>query len=348
MNACPALRVLHAVRVSLLVAAACSAPATMRAQPVNLVPTGALRFTINGGSVAAPVTTAFAITLVDTPSVGGATVARIATRTATTLTVTGANWTVGALANPALPSALRITTGAAAGTTLPISGNTADTLTFTGVDLTTLGLATGPAGDFVRVLPMDTLNTLFGGTTFLGGTTAAAADLITLSSSGTQLTYYYHTTLAHWVRTTGPTNDRGNIPIPLSGAISVTRKSTAVTITFLGRAPDVRFSVPIANAGPTYTHTGFPVAVSLGALGLQNRVPGWVSAATAAAADTLSVSSGAAWLSYFHNGAFWQRTTGPATNRDAIVITTGTPIQIFKRGAAAGTTSFTRALPYPL
>lgn len=348
MNARPALRAFRALHVSLLVAAACSAPAPMLAQPVNLVPTGALRFTINGGSVAAPVTTAFAITLLDTPSNTGATAARIAALTATTLTVTGANWAAGALGNPALPSAIQITTGAAAGTTLPISGNTADTLSFTGVDLTALGLVTGAAGDTLRVLPVDTLNTLFGGTTFLGGTTAAAADLITLSRSGTQLTYYYHTTLAHWVRTTGPADDRGNIPIPLSGAISVTRKSTALTLTFLGRVPDVRFSVPIANAGPTYTHTGFPVNVSLGALGLQNRVAGWVSAATAGAADTLSVSSGADWLTYFYNGAFWQRTTGPDTNRDAIVITAGTPILIFKRGAAAGTASFTRALPYSL
>lgn len=348
MNARPALRALRAFPVALLVAAACSAAATMLAQPVNLVPTGALRFTINAGSVAAPVTTAFAITLLDTPSNAGATVARITSITATTLTVTGANWTAGALGNPALPSAIRISTGTAAGMTLPISANTADTLSFTGVDLTTLGLSTGASGDSLRVLPVDTLNTLFGGTTFLGGTTPAEADMLTLSSSGTQLSYYYHTTLARWVRTTGPTTDRGNIPIPLSGAISVTRKSTALTLTFLGRAPDVRFSVPIANAGPTYTHTGFPVAVSLGALGLQNRVAGWVSAATAGAADTLSVSSGADWLSYFHNGAFWQRTTGPATNRDAIVITAGTPILIFRRGAAAGTAPFTRALPYPL
>lgn len=347
MNARPVLRALRALHVSLLVAAA-GGCATMLAQPVNLVPTGAHRFTINGGSLVAPVTTAFAITLLDTPANAGATAARIATLTATTLTVTGANWTAGALANPALPSAVRISSGAAAGLTLPISANTADTLTFTGVDLTTLGLATGAAGDTFRVLPLDTLNTLFGGTTFLGGTTAAAADLITLGSSGTQLSYYYHTTLARWVRTTGPTTDRGNIPLPLDGAISVTRKSTALTLAFLGRAPDVRFSVPIANAGPTYTHTGFPVDVSLSALGLQNRVAGWVSAAAAAAADTLSVSNGADWLSYFHNGACWQRTTGPATNRDAIVITAGTPILIFKRGAAAGAATFTRALPYSL
>lgn len=348
MNARPSLRVLRALRVSLLAAAVCSVPAAMLAQPVNLVPSGALRFTINGGRVAAPVTTAFAITLLDTPSHAGATAARIAALTTTTLNVTGANWTAGALANPALPSAIRITTGAAAGTTLPISANTADTLTFTGVDLTTLGLVTGVAGDTLRVLPLDTLNTLFGGTTFLGGTSAAAADLITLSSSGTQLTYYYHTTLARWVRTTGPTSDRGNIPIPLEGAISVTRKSTALTLTFLGRVPAVRFSVPVANAGPTYTHSGFPTDISLGALGLQSRVAGWVSAATAGAADTLSVRSGADWLSYFHNGTFWQRTTGPATNRDAIVIPAGTPLLIFKRGAAAGTALFTRALPYPL
>ncbi|MDO8541531.1 MAG: hypothetical protein Q7S40_13915 [Opitutaceae bacterium] len=322
------------------------APVPASAQPVNLVPTGALRFTINAGSAIAPVTTSFAISLLDTPQAAGATVARINAMTATTLTVTGANWIAGALATPSFPYAIRIITGAAVGATFPIGANTTDTLTFFSVDLTTFGLVTGTAGDSMRIIPVDTLNSLFGATTFLGGTNPTEADMITLSSSGTQLSYYYHTTLSRWVRTTGPTTDRGNIPIPLDGAISVTRKSAAMTLTFVGRVPDMRFSVAVPNSGPTYTHTGFPVDVSLGVMSLQTALPGWLSASTPGTADTLSVSIGAGWLSYFHNGAFWQRTTGPATNRDAIVIVAGTPILIFKRGTAAGASYFNRALPY--
>src|SRR6185503_9817824 len=131
---------------------------------------------------------------------------------------------------------------------------------------------------------------------------------------------YYHSTLSRWVRTTGPTTDRGNIPLPLDGAVVVTRKASAMILTFIGRVPDVRFRTSIHNAGPTYLHTGFPTDVTLGALAMQTALPGWISAAVADNADTLSVSTGADWLNYFHNGTFWQRTTGPATNRDGIVI----------------------------
>lgn len=330
-----------APRAGLLVA-----PLLAEAQPVNLVSVGALRFTINGGSVAAPVTSSFAISLADTPLAAGATVARIDAMTATTLTVTGANWTAGALASPASPYAVRIATGAAAGSTFPIGGNTTDTLVIAAVDFTTLGLVAGIAGDRIRLIPVDTLNTLFGATTFLGGINPTAADVVILSSSGAQLSYYYNTTDSRWVRTTGPTTDRGNIPLPLDGAISVTRKSTAMTLTFIGRVPDVRFRTIIRNAGPTYTHTGFPTNVTLSALDMPTALSGWVSASSAGNADTLSVSTGADWLNYFHNGVFWQRTTGPATNRDAIVILAGTPIRVIKLGAASGTTYLNRGLPY--
>lgn len=324
------------------------APFFSEAQTVNLVPSCSLRFTVNGGSVVAPVTTAFAIPLAGVPLAAGATVARIGALTATTLTVTGANWVAGALANPAIPYAVRIVGGAAAGATFPIAANTTDTLTISGVNLTALGLVAGSAGDSLRLIPVDTLNLLFGASTFLGGTNPTEADVVILSSGGVQLSYYYNTTLARWVRTTGPTTDRGNIPLPLTGAIGVTRKAGALTLTFFGRVPDVRFSLVVPNSGPTYTHTGFPTDVTLGALSLQTLLPGWVSAAAAANADILSVSSGADWLDYFHNGAFWQRTTGPATNRSAIVIFAGTPILIFKSGTAGGSSSFNRGLPYSL
>jgi hypothetical protein len=323
------------------------APFVVSAQPVNLVPTGALRFTINAGSVIAPVTTAFAIPLIDTPQAAGATEARISAMTATTLTITGANWAAGALATPAFPYAVRVTSGTAAGLTFLINSNTTDTLTFTGVNLTTFGLVTGSAGDSLRLIPVDTLNTLFGATTFLGGTNPTDADIVILGSS-LQLAYYYNTSSSRWVSTTGPTTDRGNTPIPINGVISVTRKGNAMTLTLVGRVPDVRYSLIVPNSGSTYTHTGFPTDVTLGALSMQTALAGWVSAPAAGNADTLSVSYGAGWLTYFYNGSRWQETTGPATSRDSIIIVTGTPIQIFKRGVSAGTSTFNRNLPYSL
>ena len=313
----------------------------------NAPPLGGLRYTINSGSVTAPVTTSFAIPLFDIAAAQGARVGRITGMTATSITSNGANWTAGALAMPAFPYVFQITSGPAAGTLFSITANTADTLLTSGVNLTSAGIGAESAGDTFRLIPIDTLKTAFGTNTFLGGTNPSEADIIILGSS-TQLAYYFNTTLACWVRTTGPTIDRGNIPIPPNGMVSVTRKSNALTLTLVGRVPDVRFSVAVPNSGSTYTHTGFPTDVTLGTLSLQTALPGWVSASTAADADTLAVSSGALWLTYFHNGSNWQRTTGPAINRDPIIITSGTPILIFKHGVAAGTSLFSRNLPYPL
>ena len=317
------------------------------AQTTTTVPVGALSFTINAGSVAVPANTSFAIPLLDTPLATGAGVARISSLTSTTITATGAGWTAGALATAAFPYAFRITTGAAAGATFAITDNTTDTLTTTAVDFTTLGIVTGASGDSFRLIPVDTLNTLFGSTTLLGGTTATDADIVTLSSTS-QLSYYYNTTLGRWIRTIGPTTDRGNTPISLDSAVTITRKSTALTLRFTGRVPDVRFSLVVANSGNTYTHTGFPTDVTLGVLSLQTALSGWVSAASASNADILWVDIGGSSLAYFHNGSYWQRTIGPATNRDSNVISAGTPIIIFKRGTSSGTSTLIRNLPYSL
>ncbi len=338
---------MHAIKYLAWWIVGLTAPLLQAAQTAHTVPVGALSFTINGGSVAVPVSTSFAIPLLDTPLATGAGVARISSITATTVTATGAGWTVGALATPAFPYAFRITSGAASGTTMAVTANTADTLTTTGVDLTTLGLVSGASGDSFRLIPVDTLNTLFGAATLLGGASAAEADIVILSSSS-QLAYYYNSSLARWVRTTGPTTDRGNTPIPPDSALTITRKSSAMILRFTGRVPDVRFSLVVPNAGATYTHAGFPTDITLGALSLQTALTGWVSAPAASSADTLSVGIGADSLSYFHNGSNWQRTTGPATNRNAITITAGTPILIFKRGSAAGSARFNRNLPYSL
>lgn len=308
-------------------------------------PVGGMSVQINGGTLAVPVTTSFSVPLLDVPAAVGASVGRISSLTANSITITGAGWTAGALAMPAFPYAVRITSGAAEGVTLSVTANTADTLTVSGRDLTQLGIAVGAAGDSIQLLPVDTLNSLFGSNTFLGGPNPASADIITISTNS-QLSYYYNTTSSRWVRTTGPTTDRGNTPIPIDSVVSVTRKGAALSLVFLGNVPMTKVNMLIANAGSTYTHTGFPQDVTLGDLNLQTQLAGWVSASTASQADVLSISSGGSWISYFHNGSYWQRTTGPTTNRNAIVIAAGTPIQLFKRGVAAGNSVFIRNRPF--
>ncbi len=320
----------------------------LAATTVNTAPVGGISVVINAGSAIAPVATSFVIPLFDVPLATGAGVTRVSAFDATTITATGAGWTPGALATLTFPYALQFTSGNAAGSLVPISGNTAEMVSTTAVNLTTLGLVAGASGDTFRLVPVDTLNTLFGSGTLLGGPNSTEADTVILSGT-VQTTYYFSTTRGFWVRTTGSDAiDRGNVPIPFDSAITVVRKGPALTLRFTGRVPDVRFRRAVPNAGSTYTHTGFPTAVTLGALSLQTALPGWVSAASAAAADTITVGLGAGALTYFHNGNYWQRTTGATSNRNEVPIPLGTPIQIFKRGTAAGTSTLTRALPYSL
>ena len=323
----------------------------LAAQDALTVPVGVMAVTINAGTVSAPVTTSFSISLLEIPQSAGATATRVTSLTATTLTATAPQWVAGGLSNIAAPYALRFTSGAAIGRTYGISTttqNTVDTITIeAGTDLTTLSIVTGSAGDTFEIIPIDTLNTLFGSNTLLGGATASSADIVTLMS-GSKSFFYYNTTLLRWVRTSGPTSDRGNVSIPLNSAISITRKSTAFQLAILGRVPSVLHTHVVANAGSTFTNTGFPATVTIGALAIQSKIPGWVSNATSGAADWLIVSNGITTTNYFFNGTNWLRTTGPSSVRDDNTIDAGNYISIFKRGVVSGTSLYTNAVPYSL
>jgi len=325
---------------SLLFVFALSATAATTYTP----PQGGLLVPIAAGTALAPSTTAFAVPLYDLPAATGATLGALTSLTSTTFTVNNAGWTAGALATAPFPYVVQLTSGAAAGHLFNITGNTATTLTVSGGDPVALGAV---AGDTFRLLPIDTLNSLFGANTLLGGPTAADADNVILSTTA-QTTYYYNTTLGRWVRTTGPTTDRGNTPIPALGMISIVRKSGALTLAFTGSVPRERVRLSVPNSGSIYLHSGFPVDLTLGSLAIQTALPGWVSGASAATADTLSVVSGANRVSYYHNGTAWVRTTGPATNRNTTSIPAGTPIVLTRVGSTAGSTLLTLNRPYSL
>jgi putative intracellular protease/amidase len=309
---------------------------------VATIPVGYMTVNIAGGTIAAPVTTRFAIPLVDTPQAAGLAGGPVASVTANTLTLASAGWADGALATAAFPYAVRILTGAQAGLTLLVTANTTDTVTVEGADLTTLGVV---AGDRLQLVPVDTLQSLFGSDTLAGSTSAATADIVYLGSQSL-LGYYYNTTLGRWVRTVGPTSDRSNIMIPPESMVTVARTAAATSLVFVGRVPEAPFVATVANAGNTYLHAGFPSDTTLGGLSMQTILPGWLSASTASQADQLAVPTGAGWLSYYHNGTQWVRTTGPALNRDTVSVPAGTALLISKQGFAAGTSVLKRPVPY--
>ena len=311
---------------------------------VATVPVGYLKNTVAGGAPAAPVTTVFGIPLDDTSApVAGIRAGRIESFTATTLTQSLGGWT-SSLAAPAAPWAVRLTSGPSAGKLLDVTANTATTLTVSGADLTTLGLTAGT--DTFELLPLDTLGSLFGGATLLGGTTASTADNVQVRSGTSWLVYFYDTNLGFWRRTIGPATNGNNVLIRPATGVQIARRAPALTLTFAGRVPATAFRTAINNASTTVIHAGFPTDTTLGALAAQILLSGWRSAATAAAADTVSLFNGTAWIGYFHNGAFWQPATGAVVNSDATAILSGALLTIQRPGAAAGTTDFVRAVPY--
>jgi uncharacterized protein (TIGR02597 family) len=317
----------------------------LAAATVYTPPVGGMSFTITGGSAEAPVTTPIALPLADTPAATGAKRGRIAAINGNVITVTGAGWSENALSNSAFPYQVRIISGSGAGARLGITANTADTLTVTGRDLVELGVVSGDSGDIIELVPVDTLGSLFAGDTFLGGTNAAEADVLTLGESA--LThYFYDTANSYWSDAETPAGSTDNAALPPEGFFAVARRGDAFTLRFTGAVQTSPTSIPVANSGTTFTHSGFPVPVTLGELALNTSISGWATSTTAETADLVGIAAGGSWVFYFHNGSTWQRTPGTSTtSRDDVVIRAGTPIQIFRRGDATGTTALVRSVP---
>lgn len=312
----------------------------LAATSVATVPVGYLKVDAPTG-----VTTPFGVPLDDTSApLTGIRTGKIESFTVNTIANSAGGWT-GNLAAPTAPWLVRITSGPSAGKTLDITSNTATTLTVSGADVTALGLTAGT--DTFELVPMDTLWSLFGNT-LQGGASAGVADNVQVRSGVSWLVYFYDTNLGYWRRTIGPATNSNNVPIRPQSGVQILRRGPALTLTFAGRVPATAFRAPVANASSTVLHAGFPTDTTLGGLATQTLLAGWRSNAAAASADQVAVHNGSAWVSYFHNGSFWQPVSGPATNSDAVAIGAGALLTIQRPGATAGSTDLVRLLPYPL
>lgn len=331
-----------AFRISLIPAAlavSLASPVALLAESVAYTPPlGGMSFTVHAGTATAPAVTPIALPISDTPTATGLKRARANAINSDIITATSAGWTGSALANATFPYDVRLLEGTGAGARLAIIANTADTATVAGRDLATLGVNAGANGDAFELVPVDTLDSLFANDTFLGAENAAAADQVHLAQTS-RSTFFYDTAATRWTDAAAPTGDAGSTKLPPEGAITVERKGEAFTLRFIGSPAQTNVNLLVANSGPTFTHTGFPRPISLGNLSLQSKLAGWVSHAAADQADLVGIAAGSAWVFYFHNGANWQRTVGAVTPRDDIVIPSGTPIQIFRRGASSGSTA---------
>ncbi|EIP98546.1 hypothetical protein OpiT1DRAFT_03003 [Opitutaceae bacterium TAV1] len=307
------------------------------------VPEGYLKIDLAGGTPAAPSTARFALPLTGYPDNAGAREGFITALSGKSLTLADAGWSPGQLA--ASPHAIRLADRARAGLTLTIAANTSDTLTVAASDdLPALGVANG---DRFRIIPVDTIGSLLPPGVLIGGPDAQSADIVFLGQTS-QSGYYFNTSLSRWVGTTGPAIDRGGVVIPPDASIGIARTGAAISLLFTGRVPAEPFVVAVPGGGSLHTHTGFPVDTTLGGLALQTRVPGWVSAASAAQSDQVLLPSSSGWTAYYHNGLHWQLATGPALNRDTTVVGGTTPLLLLRHGFLSGSVELHLPVPYTL
>jgi uncharacterized protein (TIGR02597 family) len=300
--------------------------------------------------VASPVSTLLAIPMTDVASVpAGLSSGIITSFTSNSFTNSGGGWASSLATSGSSPWMVKIMSGTAAGTLLSVVSNTSTTVTVSGADLSTLGLIAGQ--DKFEFIPVDTLFSLFGSNSLLGGSSWTTADNVYIMSAGTFIGYFYDTGLGYWRRAnSGSTANRNDIVIRPDTGVLIARRGDALTLTFTGRVPSTAYRAPINNSGTTTIHTGFPLAVTLSGLALNTNVSGWRTSTDWTVADQVYVFSAGSWTGFYHNGSMWRRAnSGSTLDRGSIEIPAGTPVQIFRpAGLAAGETSLVRAMPYTL
>ena len=221
-------------------------------------------------------------------------------------------------------------------------------------DLTNLGIAAGiDTGDTYRIRPVDTLSSFFGtpeSTPVQGGSSASSADTITIVVNGSATTYFFNTAASppRWSRVALGSPDASNVPLPPYAGVQYARiASTPLEFIVTGKVPAGQREVSIKNSGVTLLASYWPVSQTLADLAIQN-TPNWGTGASAAAADTLVLSSGGSVSTFFHDGSNWRRVAlgSPLANTNTVPV--GASIMINKKGSAAGYASYEHVAPYHL
>lgn len=324
------------------------------ALPDNYVttPVGYFRATFAAGTGTARKVTAFAPPLeFPAHTITGLATGALASVTADTITVTDAGWTPAQLTAPATPYLIKFTTGAATGRTFLLSTttpNTTDTATLAPdqTDLTTLSVA---PGDTFEILHADTLAALLGTpatTGILGGATAASADNVVIVANGVTRTYYYNTTLDRWTLDAAGSPDASNTPLrPDTGLLYARLAATPLELIVTGRVPALTRAAEVKNSGTTLLSQNWPADLTLAASDL-NRIPGWVSSASASAADKVKVYANGTLYTYWFDGANWRRQTLGSPVSDNVVLPAGSAVTLERTGSATGRTTLIQVRPY--
>ena len=287
----------------------------------------------------------------------------VSSRTATTLTTTGAGWaTSGDPDTPGQtgpfgpfsaipptnqnPHAVIMLSGNSIGRRFLIDSNTGDTLTITtGGDLTTL-IANG---DTYKIIPCHTLASVFGadGAGLNNTNFPSTADNIQIREAGVWSTYF-HTANPNgfWARVGSGGSNFNKAPIlPEQGFVLVRRPSSNYTFTGLGAVPITNLQTDFPANSVTHFANRFPTATTLDSLGLHTR-PGWIHGGSAGSTDNVQIRSGGVWQTFFHTSptGFWAMVGGGAGNFNNQPIAVGEAILVVRRPGTAIT--LTQTIPY--
>lgn len=303
--------------------------------------------------------------LVVDSAVGGLSSGTITAVASNSITVSNANWTPGALSQPASPFVIQITSGAAAGRMFLVASsantagalgsaalaNTSSNLFISSTDVTqisNLPAAGVTAGNTFRLFACDTLGDFFGSpatTGIRGGTAATNSDNVIVTINNNNTTYYFNTSSNAWLRSPTTFGASNVALVPNNGVVYNRLGGTSsLNLVSVGQVPVTNRIVPIRNAGTTVLSQYWPVAGTLRGLGIQN-LSGWVSTPTATSlSDNVVVTAGGTATTYFYNGTNWRRTSGPTNSQDNVSIPIGSAVQIIKKGSAAGFSTLTQSI----
>jgi len=350
---------------ALVVSSVQAEEATATTEPVGFV---TVNISPGSGVGVGKRTTLFSIPLQETESIEGQAAGFITGITSNTISNQNAGWSPGALSTPSSPFLIQITSGNAAGRMFLIASSaatggalagtpstdttvTVSTVDTTQVDLTTLGISVG--NDTYKIFAADTLSSFFGTpetTGVLGGANPNSADSIVIVLNGTASTYWYNTSTAphRWSRQGPGAPDSANVVLIPNLGIQYSRlPDTALSFVVTGQVPTIQRQVSVKNSGTTLLSQFWPVDSTVAGLGLET-IPGWVSGANVASADTFIATSGGVATTYFFDGTNWRRQGPGSPLSDENPITVGTSIKIVKKGSTEGFATLAQSVPYEL
>lgn len=243
----------------------------------------------------------------------------------------------------------RLTNGGNAGDFSTIVANTANSITLAD-NLNSVLLQSST----FEVNPYWTLGTAFpAGGGLQGGSSAAAADTVTIYNSNfVGTTYFYNTSAGAW--RTGITGS-DNVIIPPGSGLAVERKqATPVSIVLAGTVPLGTSAVAVNGSSSgtatrnTMVGSAYPLASRrLADIGLYtgNSATGLQGGSSAAAADTITIynPSTGVGTTYFYNTTANQWRTG-ITDSSNVTIPEGSAILIARKNGRA---PFTWYIPQP-